>query len=230
MKKLTPIQVLYKKQVKRIQNLIRKYTKKGYMINFELPTLKRPNRRSIERLSKIKVSDILEDAYYTTPEGYRVNAYEALYEQRRESRRKAVKTRRLKEAMKKFDDLITVDIIEAIKERLTDIAGRGAWALAKGTGAVPYDFYGKVYPLISLMDDAEGILGTEEYNEYLRQNEFEIIKELDAIREEKYDEQLNASFAHLAVLLAARELSRQDMADISGLSDLFNDYDDIIEE
>ena len=225
MKKLTPIQEAYQKQVKRIQRLIRTYTKKGYSIDFELPKLKRPNRRSIEKLSKIKTADILENSYYTTPDGYKITGYEALYEQKREARRKAVKTRRLKEAMKQFDELITVDIIEAIKERLNDIAGRGSWSLSKGVGAVPYDFYGKVFPLISLMNDVENEFGTEEYNEYLSQNEFEIIKELDNIREEKYDEQLNASFAHLGTLLTMRELSRQEMNDISGLADLYNDYD-----
>ena len=80
-----------------------------------------------------------------------------------------------------------------------DIASRN-WAITS-SGAVPHDFDSDVFPLISLMNDAEGQMGSDEYAIYLTASEFQTISELDKIREEKYLDQIQASFAALANLL-----------------------------
>lgn len=217
---MTKIQKEYRKQVSRIQRLIRNYRKKGFSISYELPTLKRPNRRSIEKLKAVTSSDILENSTFTLETGDVVSGYEARYIMRQRAGRKGSKTKRMKEAQSSSEIWTRVDIIESIKNRLMDIASRN-WALSSH-GAVPHDFDNDVFPLISLMNDAEGQLGTNEYTTYLMANEFQIIYELDKIREEKYLDQIQASFVTLANLLQPAGNDMNTMSDMSELADMYN--------
>lgn len=217
---MTKIQKEYRKQVSRIQRLIRSYKKKGYSITYEVPSLTRPNRRSIEKLKQVTSSDILENSTFTLETGDVVSGYEARYIMRQRAGRKGSKTKRLKAAETSTQIWTRVDIIESIKNRLMDIASR-SWAITS-SGAVPHDFDSDVFPLISLMNDAEGQMGTDDYATYLTANEFQIISELDKIREEKYLDQIQASFATLANLLQPAGNDMNTMSDMSDLADIYN--------
>lgn len=217
---MTNIQKAYRKQVKRIERLIRSYRKKGYTITYEVPMLKRPNKRSIEKLKSVTSTDILENSTFTLETGDVVSGYEARYIMRQRAGRKGSKTKRLKEAETSSQIWTRVDIIESIKNRLMDIASRN-WAITS-SGAVPHDFDSDVFPLISLMNDAEGQMGTDEYAIYLTASEFQIISELDKIREEKYLDQIQASFAALANLLQPAGNNMKTMSDMSDLADMYN--------
>lgn len=217
---MTPIQRQYKKQVNRIKRLIRSYEKRGFIISYELPALKRPTRRSIEKLKTINANDILEKSKYTLDTGDVVSGYEARFILRQRAARKAARTKRLEKAKENIEIYTRVDIIESIRNRLMDISSR-SWAIGE-RGAVPYDFDSAVFPLISIMNDAEGQLGTDEYEKYLMLNEYAIISELDKIREEKYLDQLQASFVALANLLQPKGVTTDTMTTMSELSDMYN--------
>ena len=218
---MTPIQKLYRNQINRIKRLIRSYIKKGYNITYEIPSYVRPNKRTIERLKSINATDILENSTYTLKTGDVVTGYEARVILRKEAQRNAQLARRMKKAKEQIDVYYRVDIIESIKNRLMDIASRN-WAIVSGQGAIPHDFDSDIFPLISLMDDAEGKHGTLEYEQYLQENEYAIISELDKIREEKYLEQLQASFVVLANLLSPRSGDMKTASALSELADLYN--------
>ena len=217
---MTPIQKAYKKQINRIKRLIRTYEKRGFVINYDLPALKRPNRRSIEKLKRINANDILEKSAYTLDTGDIVSGYEARFILRQRAGRKGARTKRLERAKQNIEIYTRVDLIESIRNRLMDISER-SWAISD-RGAVPYDFDSAVFPLISLMNDAEGELGTDAYEAYLKDNEYPIISELDKIREEKYLDQLQASFVSLANLLRPTGATTETMTTMSELSDLYN--------
>lgn len=217
---LTPIQKLYKKQITRIKRLIRYYTKKGFVIDYQLPQYKRPNRRSIEKLKEIGSRDVLAKSKYTLDTGDVVSGYEASYILRQQSARKGARNRRLNKAKENIEIYTRVDLIESIRNRLLDISTR-SWAISD-RGAVPFDFDSVIFPLISIMNDAEGQYGTDEYEAYLKSKEYEIISELDKIREDKYVDQLQASFVVLANLLQPSGVNTKTMTTMSELSDMYN--------
>ena len=63
-KKSSKLQTEYRKQRRRIQNLIASYRRKGYDVQFELPAIpKRITQASIRRLAKIKPQTVQEKTY-----------------------------------------------------------------------------------------------------------------------------------------------------------------------
>ena len=99
-KKPSKLQSEYRKQRRRIQNLIASYRRKGYDVQFELPAIpKRITQASVRRLAKIKPETVQEKTYgidYETGEQisyYRAQSQRRLLKQKERQTKKPVQTK-----------------------------------------------------------------------------------------------------------------------------------------
>lgn len=99
-KKSLKLQTEYRKQRRRVQNLIASYRRKGYDVQFELPAIpKQITQASIRRLAKIKPKTVQEKTYgidYETGEQisyYRAQAQRRILKQKERQTKKSAKTK-----------------------------------------------------------------------------------------------------------------------------------------
>lgn len=99
-KKSSKLQTEYRKQRRRIQNLIATYRRKGYDVQFELPAIpKRITQASVRRLAKITPETVREKTYgidYETGEQisyYRAQAKRRILKQKERQTKKPVQTK-----------------------------------------------------------------------------------------------------------------------------------------
>lgn len=93
----SPTAIEYWKNRTRIQHTIRRLTRQGYIVNYELPDIpKVVTKASVKRLSKITPDVIRQSSVYARQEtGEVIPATQAFKEQRSQSAKKAAKTRKL---------------------------------------------------------------------------------------------------------------------------------------
>lgn len=94
-KKSSKLQTEYRKQRRRLQNLIASYRRKGYDVQFELPAIpKKITQASVRRLTKIKPKTVQEKTYgidYETGEQisyYRAQAQRRILKQKERQTKK----------------------------------------------------------------------------------------------------------------------------------------------
>lgn len=99
-KKSSKLQTEYRKQRRRIQNLIASYRRKGYDVQFELPAIpKRITQASVRRLAKITPKTVQEKTYgidYETGEQisyYRAQSQRRILKQKERQTKKPVQTK-----------------------------------------------------------------------------------------------------------------------------------------
>lgn len=99
-KKSSKVQTEYRKQRRRIQNLIASYRRKGYDVQFELPAIpKRITQASVRRLAKITPEAVQEKTYgidYETGEQisyYRGQSQRRLLKQKERQAKKTAQTK-----------------------------------------------------------------------------------------------------------------------------------------
>lgn len=65
-KKLTPTQIAYNKEVRRIKRFMREAEKRGYVFNKKaiLPPIIRPNKKSVEKLKRMTPSEMYKKSVY----------------------------------------------------------------------------------------------------------------------------------------------------------------------
>lgn len=101
-KKSSKLQSEYRKQRRRVQNLIASYRRKGYDVQFELPAIpKKITQASVRRLAKIKPETVQEKTYgidYET--GEQISYYRA-QSQRRLLKQKERQTKKPKQTKQK---------------------------------------------------------------------------------------------------------------------------------
>lgn len=99
-KKPSKLQTEYRKQRRRVQNLIASYRRKGYDVQFELPAIpKRITQASVRRLVKITPKTVQEKTYgidYETGEQisyYRAQSQRRILKQKERQTKKPTKTK-----------------------------------------------------------------------------------------------------------------------------------------
>lgn len=99
-KKSSKLQTEYRKQRRRVQNLIASYRRKGYDVQFELPAIpKKITQASIRRLAKITPKTVQEKTYgidYETGEQisyYRAQSNRHLLKKKQHQTKKAAQTK-----------------------------------------------------------------------------------------------------------------------------------------
>lgn len=94
----------YNKELRRLQRAVKRIEKRGYTFG-KLPfkELKQPKPASIERLQAIKTKDLYKYASYETEAGT-ISGTERRKQERKESARKALETRRQNEAKRRREE------------------------------------------------------------------------------------------------------------------------------
>lgn len=99
-KKSSKLQIEYRRQRRRVQNLIASYRRKGYDVQFELPAIpKKITQASVRRLAKIKPETVQEKTYgidYETGEQisyYRAQSQRRLLKQKERQTKKPEQTK-----------------------------------------------------------------------------------------------------------------------------------------
>ena len=99
-KKPSKLQTEYRKQRRRVQNLITSYRRKGYDVQFELPAIpKKITQASVRRLAKIKPKTVQEKTYgidYETGEQlsfYRAQSQRRILKQKERQTKKPTQTK-----------------------------------------------------------------------------------------------------------------------------------------
>lgn len=110
---MTKNQELWNKEVKRIKQFIRRATKRGYIINIEIPNRpKRVTRKAIQQLKFYTPQKIYEMSEYITGSGEVVSGIQGRKIERREASRKAVLTKAKKRLIvNKVSSLNSVKLI-----------------------------------------------------------------------------------------------------------------------
>lgn len=123
---LSEFQALWNKEVKRVQKLIAKYTKKGFNINYTMP--KQPKGIAPKQLEDFRHESTKEKilylhSTYTAPDSdTTISGYQGVQLQRRQSAKKGQATKRKKQAENKEaikQEIITYDNLLAFFRRYT---------------------------------------------------------------------------------------------------------------
>lgn len=107
----------YAKQRRRIKSLIYRYNKRGYEVNFELPSIpKRITKASVRRLENITPKYLQEKTRYVDTETGEILPFHTGERRRREKRRKQSKANVATEAYVPHEYELAIDRVYAIIE------------------------------------------------------------------------------------------------------------------
>ena len=240
-KKLTPNQIEYQKQRKRLQAIIRRGEKKGYQFEENLipGRPKRVTKKQLEKIKGIKAEQLYKKAIYIDYDtGEIKSAEEQRKEVRQEGQKKAQRTKRdrqRKEEIKKqleqkyYDTLPdyeepyepepyypTISIIDTIRARLERLE-----RISNDKRIVIDE---RKRGLIAIFDDTiEQYEDLHAYEEYLRAHEEDISELINEISYESVSEKVEQSFVNLARILNQGSLSLIQAESISRMSE-YNMY------
>ena len=177
-KKLTPLQLAYKKELQRLRKGFYRHKKKGYIFPEEefnkIP--KRVTQKALEKIKSIKpkeLTKITDRIDYETGE--------------------IIASAPTKEKAKSEDTYIpSISIIDAIRDKINTLpdvnrSARGGIPIAQRRNA-----------LLDMLEDNINALddkALEKYIDYLLKNQHELFQSLDRIMYDSKDEKIDASFA-----------------------------------
>lgn len=207
-KNKTPLQKEYFKQRRRLQSDIYRGRKLGY--TFEENTIpkipKKITKKSVERLSKLKPSDLYKKSYFTTETGKKIKGTTA--------RKKHLKN------VSRETYIPTFNVIDTIRKRLYEIERK----------TYPYlNIESRKSELIKIFEDtvtyySEDLSGLIDY---LMANEYEISSLLYTVEWESKDTNLiNTSFVRLGQLLNVQNLSPSQVENLTIMNESSYDYED----
>ena len=220
-KKQTPLQLEYKKQVKRLKQAISRLEKRGYIFHEDIipEKPKRITRKTVERLKKIKTIDLYEKAEKLDIEtGELIPGTEARKRERSEAAKKSAKTRKNK-ANKPVENpdtyYPTFSIIDVIRERIIELT-------RKAKPDIPIEQ--RKNALLSIFDDTVTSYSDNiaVYELYLKNNEPEIAELLDVITYDSDVENVSSTFVRLGRLLNVQSLSPSQAEGLSFMSEYYN--------
>lgn len=207
-KKKSPLQKEYSKQRRRLQSTIYRGRKLGYTFDENaLPKIpKKITKKSVERLAKLKPSDLYKKAYFTTENGKKIKGTVA--------RKKHLKN------VSRETYIPTFNVIETIRKRLYEIERK----------TYPYiNIENRKSELIKIFEDTVTYYYEDlsDLIEYLMSNEYEISSLLYTVEWESKDTNLiNSSFVRLGKLLNVQDLTPSQAENLTSMSEIYYDYED----
>lgn len=220
-KKLTQLQLDYKKQVKRLKQAVRRAEKRGYIVpeNLIPKQPKRITKKSVERLKKITTKEIYSKSVKLDFEtGELIPGEVARKQERSDAAKKAAKTRKNK--TNKPDENTntyypTFSVIDVIRERIIELT-------RVGKPDIPIEQ--RKNALLSIFDDTVTMYSDNitEYELYLKNNEPQIAELLDVIIYDSDVEKVSYSFVRLGTLLNTQSLSPTQAEGLSLMSEYYN--------
>lgn len=207
-KNKTPLQKEYSKQRRRLQSAIYRGRKLGYTFDENtLPKIpKKITKKSVERLAKLKPSDLYKKAYFTTETGKKIKGTVA--------RKKHLKN------VSRETYIPTFNVIDSIRKRLYEIERK----------TYPYlNIENRKSELIKIFEDTVTYYSEDLQSliEYLMTNEYEISSLLYTVEWESKDNNLiNSSFVRLGKLLNVQDLTPSQAENLTSMNEIYYDYED----
>lgn len=221
-KKLTQLQLDYKKQVKRLKQAVRRAEKRGYIVpeNVIPKQPKRITKKTVERLKKITTKEIYSKSEKLDFEtGELIPGEVARKQERSDAAKKAAKTKKNKTnkpAENTNTYYPTLSIIDVIRERIIELTRQ-----AKPDITIEQ----RKNALLSIFDDTVTMYSDNitEYELYLKNNEPEIAELLNVIIYDSDAEKVSYSFVRLGRLLNTQSLSPTQAEGLSLMSEYYNE-------
>lgn len=221
-KKQTPLQLEYKKQVKRLKQAIARAENRGYFFPEDIipDKPKRITRKTVERLKKIKTEELYAKAEKLDIEtGELIPGIEARKQERSEAAKKSAKTRKNKDnkPTEKPDAYYpTFSIIDVVRERIIELT-------RVGKPHIPIEQ--RKNALLSIFDDTVTWYSDNitVYELYLKNHESEIAELLDVITYDSDVEEVSYTFVRLGRLLNVQSLSTSQAEGLSFMAEYYNE-------
>lgn len=224
-KKKTENQKAFQKERKRLQQVIRRGEKQGYIFPEDIvpPLPKRVTKKALEKIKRIKPSDLYSTAEYLDKDtGEIVPAEQRRQEVKNQGIEKAKKTRKKK--AKKIKTSVpsvyypVISIIDTVRGRIEELQ-REAKPLI--------NISQRKNALLDIFDDTVSYYdlndNLSEYETYLKQHEGEIADLLNLIAYDSDGEQINASFVTLGRLINVTSLSMEQAENLSAMSEYYSE-------
>lgn len=119
MKKLTPMQRAWSKEISRIKSAIRRLEARGYQVDYTIP--ERPDRITKKTIANLRsettAPKMLSRSTYVTKDGEIISGYQASTEARKRSGRKGALTRKQRQHEKRYKEYEQRKQLERWKEK-----------------------------------------------------------------------------------------------------------------
>lgn len=190
--KLTPNQIAYNKEVKRIEQAIKRNEKQGYFLEEKL-TFVKPDKITKNTISELK--SITPKRLRAASVKIDLSTGEVVKNAKEEWKDEIKKSMPVKSKKAKREEIAlqkrqTIDIVETTRKALEQL-----------TNESNVNISGRKAEVIQIFEDNLTYYGKKLYGDYLLENEFKIFNCIDRIIRQSDDREVEQSFVRLAKLL-----------------------------
>lgn len=215
-KRKTESQKLYQKQRRRLQQVVRRGVKQGYIFNEGvIPSLpKRVTKKALKKIENTKPEDLYKKAVWLDPETGEIIPASKKRKERRSRKKK-------KEPIEVSVPYPKISLIDTLKARIEDMTAPQVFQSGK-KGKIEYPIENRKNYLLQIIDDSYDFYG-DGYLTYLEQNSEEIFDLIDAVMYKASNtEEVDATFARLGRLLNVTSLNPTQAENLSYMSEMYN--------
>lgn len=206
--KLTPNQQAWKKELKRLQQFIRRAKKRGYIFPDDVipETPKRITKKQLLKIKGINPQTLYSQAeFYNPTTGETISGVEGRKFERKRSARKAQAT---KIFLPRQRDLVLQNIIDLINQFTPSSLWSDYWTQKKETDK---------NKLQSLLDNAIAQEGADVAAERLQNYAGDIERIINSILYGSDEEQLQFDMVEFATIIKGRSLTQQESSELTDL-------------
>lgn len=206
--KLTPNQQAWKKELKRLQQFIRRAKKRGYIFPDDVipETPKRITKKQLLKIKGINPQTLYSQAEFHNPDtGETLSGIEGRKFERKRSARKAQAT---KIFLPRQRDLVLQNIIDLINQFTPSSLWSDYWTQKKETDK---------NKLQSLLDNAIAQEGADVVAERLQNYAGDIERIINSILYGSDEEQLQFDMVEFATIIKGRSLTQQESSELTDL-------------
>lgn len=203
---ITPNRAEYNKQVKRIQQFVRRAEKRGFSFDVDIPTPKRVTKQVIERLKSLTPEELYKKGQYIDPlTGQIMSGTEGRTLERQRAAQKAVETKR-KKKIPEIDYAILENIRSIIHSWSPNASWSTYWQAEKSR---------QRNILSRLLEGAISQYGRKGVAKRLQDNAVEATQLVEFILYASEDEQINFAMARFARIVKGETLTLEESMEIS---------------
>ncbi len=219
-KNLTPNQQAWKKELKRLQQFIRRAKKRGYTFSEDVipETPKRITKKQLSKIKGINPQTLYEQAEFYNPEtGETISGVEGRKFERKRSAKKAQLTKAIKQtqntkiSLPKQTDLVLQNIRDLINQYAPSSLWSNYWMQKKEEDK---------NKLQSLLDNAIAQEGENVVAERLENYAGDIERIINSILYGSDEEQVQFDLVEFATIIKGRSLTQQESSELTDLMEM----------
>ena len=226
---MTANQKEYKKQIKRIENFIKKKQKEGFIFTElpkDMPSLtipKRVTKKALENIKSFKTQSLYKGSIFVSEAGTTSGLEEVRRRKKAAAKKRSITMRskplkRIRpgedgKKRKYIEYIPKFNFIDRIREMLESIERK----------AYPkYDIEQRKGLLLRTFEDSLNIYDEVQFSKYLQENESLMMDLIGIIEYDSSQDTINASFLRLMMILNVVNLTAEQLEDISEFNEFFN--------